>query len=113
MRRLLPVFLLLLAWRVPPAAAQDPPACTDNREGALACMAGRLCSCGYQRGGIVSGRPEGWRWDCGILRPACGEALPPPGIQATPQPLPQLFMSLPQPDQAPAYAPARPGFTPR
>jgi hypothetical protein len=114
MRRLLPL-LLLLAWPVvPPAAAQDPPVCTDTRDGAVACMAGRLCSCGYQRGGSVSGRPEGWRWDCGILRPACGEALPPPGIQAIPQPLPQIFMSLPAPDHAPGYGPGlRPNFSPR
>ncbi len=91
--RLLPFLLLLAA----PAFAQDPPACTDARAGAVACMAGRLCSCGYQRGGAVSGRPDGWRWDCGILRPSCGEALPPPGISVAPQPLPQLYMQLPEP----------------
>jgi hypothetical protein len=92
MRRLLP-FLLLAS----PAMAQDPPACTDTRAGAVACMAGRLCSCGYQRGGAMSGRPEGWRWDCGILRPSCGEALPPPGLSAVPQPLPEIYLNLPAP----------------
>jgi hypothetical protein len=61
-------------------------------------MAGKLCACGYQRGGAVSGRPDGWRWDCGILRPACGEALPPPGMSGTMQPTPQLLLPLdPQP----------------
>ena len=60
-------------------------------------VAGKLCACGYQRGGIMSGRPEGWRWDCGVLRPACGEALPPPGLQSNPSMLPQLYIQLPEP----------------
>lgn len=87
----LPVLLLLGV----PAAAQDIPACTQDRAGVAACMAGKLCLCGYQRGGIVSGRPDGWRWDCGALRPACGEALPPAGIPGTLQPMPQLLFPLP------------------
>lgn len=86
--------LLVLLVSFPPAA-QEIPACTQDRAGAAACMAGRLCLCGYQRGGIVSGRPDGWRWDCGTLRPACGEALPPAGIPGTLQPLPQLLLPLP------------------
>jgi len=100
MRRLLILLPLLLA---PPAAAQgdDPPACIDSRAGAVACMAGKLCSCGYQRGGVMSGRPDGWRWDCGVLRPACGEALPPAGMQSYPSVLPQLqpqlYLDLPAP----------------
>jgi hypothetical protein len=100
MRHLLPLFLLLAL----PAAAQEPepPACTDARAGAVACMAGKLCSCGYQRGGVMSGRPEGWRWDCGVLRPACGEALPPAGMQSYSPGLPPLYLDLP-----------RPRFTPR
>ena len=79
------------------AAAQEIPACTQDRAGAVACMAGKLCTCGYQRGGVMSGRPEGWQWDCGILRPACGEALPPAGIPGTLQPLPQLILPLDPP----------------
>jgi hypothetical protein len=85
--------LLLLAL---PAQAQEIPACNQDRVGVVACMSGKLCSCGYARGGIVSGRPEGYRWDCGVLRPACGEALAPP-VPAMPQVMPQLFMNVPPP----------------
>jgi hypothetical protein len=92
MRRLLPILPLLLMM---PAAAQEMPACNQDRVGAVACMAGKLCACGYVRGGIVSGRPDGYRWDCGVLRPACGEALPPAGMPAAPMPMPELNLSLP------------------
>jgi len=88
------LFLLLLAL---PAQAQEIPACNQDRVGAVACMSGKLCGCGYARGGIVSGRPDGYRWDCGVLRPACGEALPPAAIQGLPQVMPQLFFSVPPP----------------
>lgn len=96
MRRLLA--LLLLAS---PAAAQDPPACNQDRVGAVACMAGKLCSCGYQRGGSVSGRPDGYRWDCGVLRPSCG---PVPGADlpgGALQPMPQILVPLPPPPHRP------------
>jgi hypothetical protein len=100
MRHLL--LFLLIAF---PAAAQEIPACTQDRAGAVACMAGKLCACGYQRGGAVSGRPDGWSWDCGILRPACGEALPPPGISGTMQPTPQLLLPLDPPPFTPPLTP--------
>lgn len=100
-------WLLLLLLAVP-ARAQDLPGCDQDRVGAVACMSGRLCSCGYARGGIVSGRPDGYRWDCGILRPSCGEALAPPALSpAAPQVLPQLFMNVPPPGLGDA-----PGMTP-
>ena len=38
----------------------------------MACIAGRLCSCGFARGSPAVGLPDGFRWDCGILRPSCG-----------------------------------------
>jgi len=85
MRRLpvLPLMFLLPAFLLPgfapTAAAQEPPGCDAARVGAVACMAGRLCACRFDRGGSLTGLPDGHRWDCGILRPACGEALPPPG----------------------------------
>jgi hypothetical protein len=90
MRRLLPLLLLL----APPAAAQEIPSCNQDRVGAVACMAGKLCSCGYQRGGVVSGRPDGYRWDCGVLRPACGEALPPAALPGMPMPFPMPQLNL-------------------
>lgn len=97
--------LLLFLLFALPAAAQEIPACTQDRAGAVACMAGKLCACGYQRGGAMSGRPDGWRWDCGILRPACGEALPPAGIPGTMQPMPQLLLPLDPPPFAPPFTP--------
>lgn len=48
--------------------------CGASREGALACMAGRACLCRHERGGQLTGRPDGFRWDCGALRPDCGPA---------------------------------------
>ena len=69
--------LLLAAW---PALAQTPPACTAGREGMTACLAEKLFECRWQPGGSLTGRPAAHRWDCGVLRPACGvvPAGPPP-----------------------------------
>lgn len=106
--RWLPLFLLLATpalAQMPPSlgasetevVATDPMACPDGRAGVVACMAGRLCRCGYERGGIVSGRPDGWRWDCGVLRPSCGDPVP----ATSPSPpfaMPQLYLNLPTPD---------------
>ncbi|MCW8086069.1 hypothetical protein [Sabulicella glaciei] len=83
--------LLLLAL---PAAAQLP-VCNAYREGMAICFESRLCLCRQERGGQLTGRPEGFRWDCGPLRPDCrerAEPVPPwpPGI-----PPPQLFMDGP------------------
>lgn len=59
-----------------PAAAQ--PACAAETLGVTACLGSKLCACTYDRGGIASGIPAGYRWDCGILRPGCGGSVPPP-----------------------------------
>lgn len=50
----------------------EAPACNAATAGAVTCMAGRMCACDLQRSGRMTGAREGWRWDCGILRPACG-----------------------------------------
>jgi hypothetical protein len=98
MRRALLAALILALVLPSAAAAQEIPACNQDRVGAVACMAGKLCACGYARGGSVSGRPDGYRWDCGPLRPACGEALPPAGLGMTPAPpMPELYLQLPPP----------------
>ena len=94
----MPKLLIALLLVALPAAAQDIPACNQDRVGAVACMAGKMCACSYHRGGSVSGRPEGYNWDCGILRPACVEALAPPGGGAAPLlPLPGRYVQLPPP----------------
>jgi hypothetical protein len=102
MRRLLILLLPILA--ASPATAQDPPGCTVERAGVAACMAGKLCRCDFARGGSLTGRADGWRWDCGVLRPACGEALPPAGSGLSPLPPPEVLLHL----QPPATVP-RPG----
>jgi hypothetical protein len=73
--RILPVIALLAAA---PAVAQPPPACTPQTEGQLACMAGKMCECRFERGGQMTGRPDRFAWDCGALRPLCP---PDPTIQ--------------------------------
>lgn len=89
--------VMALPFLVLPAAAQEMPNCAAERAGAVACIAGKLCACGFARGGSVAGRPDGWRWDCGALRPPCGEALPPAALNGFPAPLPQLYLQLPPP----------------
>jgi hypothetical protein len=67
MWRALPLLLLAL-----PAAAQAPlPVCIPQREGMTHCFDNRLCVCRYERGGQLTGRSDGHRWDCGALRPDC------------------------------------------
>ncbi len=65
-----------------PAAASDPGACTPQREGMTACFANKLCRCGFAPPDKGRGLPARWRWDCGILRPAC--RLPPAETGAVP-----------------------------
>ena len=71
---------LLLLLAALPASTQSPPACTAGREGMTACLAEKLCECRWEPGGSLTGRPAAHRWDCGVLRPACGvvPAGPPP-----------------------------------
>jgi len=66
--------LMLVAGAAPSRA--DEPACAPESAGLVACIAGRLCSCGFERASQASGLPDGFRWDCGILRPACGGPTP-------------------------------------
>lgn len=87
---LAPVVLLagsLLAG--PEAAAQPFPSCVAEAAGLVACVAGKLCACDFDPGGTVTGRPAGHRWDCGALRPACGDAARLPAtLDPYPYPLP-------------------------
>jgi len=93
MRRLLPL-LIVSPFAVLPAPANAAPSCAPALEGSTACLDGKLCVCGFVRGGSLTGRPDGWRWECGALRPSCGEALP-PTMSVPPLPLPQLYLQLP------------------
>lgn len=60
------------------ARADDMPVCTGQSLGAASCFSGKLCECIHDPGGSVTGIPAGFRWDCGILRPKCGEAADAP-----------------------------------
>ena len=71
------------------AAAQGLPACGPAREGQVACAANRLCACRFERAGRLTGRPDRWDWDCGILRPDC---LVPPAELPMPEPPPGLMV---------------------
>ena len=74
MRKVLFALMLVAA----PAGAQPPPICAAEIEGQVACMAGKLCECRFERGGQMTGRPDRFVWDCGVMRPACP---PDPTIQ--------------------------------
>ena len=50
---------------------ETPPTCTESHYGEVFCMAGRMCECTYERGGEMTGRPKGYKWDCSITRPNC------------------------------------------
>jgi hypothetical protein len=69
LRACLGILLLLLAAQ--PGAAEPPPGCTPEIAGALHCMAGQACRCDFARGGLMTGEPSGWRWDCGVLQGSC------------------------------------------
>ena len=83
--RWLPLFLLLLAGSaVAEAQVQTPPACAAVRAGMVACFGEKLCECRWEPGGSLSGQVSGHRWDCGVLRPACGVAPAGPPPQSLP-----------------------------
>ncbi len=75
--RWLTLTLTLLAASSSVARAQAP-ACDAAAFGSVACFVNRMCACIFDRGGAMTGRPAGYRWDCGVLRPSCGAdtALP-------------------------------------
>ena len=87
----------LLLFVAAPSAAQEGavPMCLAQREGMAACFGEKLCLCRYDPGGTLTGRPPGWRWDCGPLRPACG-VVPPnggsPSLQMAPPMVVQPYL---------------------
>lgn len=56
-----------------PTRAEDSPSCNRQTLGQASCISPTLCTCIYDRGGSITGTPPGYRWDCGNLRPTCGE----------------------------------------
>ncbi len=78
---------LWLAVLFPVAAARAeplPPACNPARDGVQLCMNQQICSCAYDRGGLLTGRQPGWHWSCDILQQCEADAPPdlgpPPSI---------------------------------
>jgi hypothetical protein len=81
--------LAILATAASVEAGAVIPACAEGGAGLVACVAGKLCACRFDRGGTSTGLPAGYRWDCGVLRPACGDAADPPATpDRYPFPLP-------------------------
>ncbi len=63
---------LLVLGRAPGSAGAQTPSCEAATVGQVACFESKLCACMFERGGTMTGRARGYRWDCGILRPGCG-----------------------------------------
>jgi hypothetical protein len=57
-----------------PINSTPVPTCNAGQEGVTACLAGRQCVCYFERGGTMTGRRDGYRWNCGLLLPSCVEA---------------------------------------
>jgi hypothetical protein len=108
------IFAAFLLFSLP-LAAQEPPQCTEAREGQLACMAGKQCACRFIPGGSMTGRPDRFAWDCGINRPNCP---PDPNIVQQPgyaPPIGGVWVNPPNftPGPGPGPMPPRPGPGPR
>ncbi|MEZ5670605.1 MAG: hypothetical protein R3F55_24855 [Alphaproteobacteria bacterium] len=76
MQRPILACLMLLPLAVPPHAHAQTFQCTEATAGQLSCQAGVACECRFAQASAMDGTPAGWRWDCGILRPHCGEPVP-------------------------------------
>jgi hypothetical protein len=60
-----------------PTSAEPLPRCGPETLGQVACATAVLCECRYSRATVMTGIREGFQWDCGVLRPRCGEGLAP------------------------------------
>lgn len=100
MRYALAVLLTLLPLPATPQPAAVPM-CQEQREGMTFCFETRLCLCRFDAGGSLTGRPPGFRWDCGVLRPSCGVVPPDVGAPAQTPVIVQPFIQPPWPGPAP------------
>ncbi|MGE3293766.1 MAG: hypothetical protein AB7I59_26650 [Geminicoccaceae bacterium] len=80
----------LLAALACSGASAQAPVCGPETAGIVACIAGHECACGFVRGSAATGLPDGFRWDCGILRPRC--APPPAAIDGRSSDLPAALL---------------------
>jgi hypothetical protein len=65
------IFIFAFFLSFLPALAADNPICSQSSMGTLTCMAGRQCECVFERGGAMTNKAQGYRWDCGLNRPNC------------------------------------------
>ncbi|MSP48730.1 MAG: peptidoglycan-binding protein [Alphaproteobacteria bacterium] len=71
MRRVLKAALpALLVFLATPVSAQDLPGCSPNNANERVCRSGNICVC-RMTGGLLSGIPQAFRWDCGIQNGGC------------------------------------------
>jgi hypothetical protein len=73
-----PICIALLGFAGTTSHADGSGTCDRTSLGQTSCMSSTLCECIYDRGGSITGTPPGYRWDCGNLRPTCGESANPP-----------------------------------
>jgi len=81
--------LLIMTGGLPAGARQS---CGPVNAGQVACMDGRLCRCGFEQGGSIAGRADGYRWDCGALRPDCPPVYTAPDAAGLPARKPPIFV---------------------
>ncbi len=71
MRRVLWLALpALFLCVVSPVAAQDLPVCSPSNANERICRSSNICVC-RMTGGLLSGIPQAFRWDCGIHNGGC------------------------------------------
>lgn len=75
-RLLFVLVVLLVSWLGQPVGSHaQTPACGPASVGLVACIADQRCTCRFAFGSPATGLADGYRWDCGILQPSCGEPL--------------------------------------
>ncbi len=106
MRRVLKLALpALFLFVAVPASAQDLPGCSPSNANERICRSNNICVC-RMTGGLLSGIPQAFRWDCGIHNGGC---IPGTYEQMSPFPAQGAAPSLPS---SRATAPSRAAATP-
>ena len=76
-------------------AQAEVQVCSAATAGELSVQADVQCECRFFQASAMAGTPEGYRWDCGILRPRLNYAVP-VDLNPYPYPLPEgLSVELP------------------
>ena len=71
---ILPGLAVAMLFAAAPVHANDIPACNAGSVGVAQCLDGVLCLCRYQQSSALTGLQAGYRWNCGLNRPYCGNS---------------------------------------